>query len=92
VQELGLRLKKSYAEATQVAMHRPINRKHRLHRFKFQTPLQSTSPDNVRFGGDNLVFVTASPDFCDTDAQFGTFGTRGRSEFLFINFSVTHKK
>jgi wnt family len=91
VQELALRLKKSYSEATQVAIHRPINKRHRLHRFKFQSQLQPTSPDNVQFGGDNLVFVTASPDYCDADAQFGTFGTRGRLEFISLIFSHSKK-
>jgi hypothetical protein len=92
VQELAQLLKKNYGEATQVAMHRPINKKHRLHRSKFRTKLHPKSPDNERFGGQNLVFVTASPDYCDADTQFGTFGTRGRLDFLSLIFLSPTKK
>lgn len=80
MQDLALRLKKSYVEATLVAVHGRA-KNHRLHRSKFRTPLQPKSLDDERFGGEDLVFVTASPDYCDADAQFGTFGTRGRLEY-----------
>jgi hypothetical protein len=66
--EIGERLKRKFAVATEVISRRVgAGRK-----------LLPASPAMGLYNEDDLIYVTKSPDYCLRDARVGSLGTRGR--------------
>jgi hypothetical protein len=66
--EIGERLKRKFAVATEVVSRRVVaGRK-----------LLPASSAMGLYNEDDLIYVTKSPDYCLRDARVGSVGTRGR--------------
>ena len=66
--EIGERLKRKFAVATEVISRREgAGRK-----------LRPASPIMGPYNEDDLIYVTKSPDYCLSDARVGSLGTTGR--------------
>ena len=61
-------LKRKYSGATEVSFRRTVVRRE----------LVARDPRQGGYTADDLIYLTASPDYCRPSPKYGSYGTSGR--------------